>query len=233
MWSPLVKACRRSVHKQRLPFRLDKLSRRPETLRRLRYGSPVQGVRAEERSRASSVRTLVPALAPGPVLRHPSTAAPGVRRPARRGPRMFRAMSRNFFCGSIDDPSSIPQSSFPAVGRGADGRPSSMLTRATTTTTCGDGSASEVFATGSPARAPTLPSGLGGTAGWAGRRLHEACVLDRLGQALASADPDRAATQLAAAVAIFEAMGAPESEQARARWQAISGYTPPSSASRT
>lgn len=67
----------------------------------------------------------------------------------------------------------------------------------------------------------------------AGRRLHEARVLDRLGQALASTDPGRAATQLAAAVGIFDAIGAPEAEQARARWQAISGHTPPASAGRT
>lgn len=60
--------------------------------------------------------------------------------------------------------------SAPGADRAADVRPSSMPTRATTTTTCGNDFASVASATASPARASSRPRGSAATAGSSGER---------------------------------------------------------------
>lgn len=120
MWCPPVKACHRSVHKERLLFGLDELSRRPEA-RRYRDTARQSKASTERGSRASSVRTLVPA----PVLRHPPKAAPGFAIQLAGNPESFGRGTETSSAGSIDDPSSIPQSSHsenPAIVRDVEPR---------------------------------------------------------------------------------------------------------------
>lgn len=102
MRGSLVKACRRTVYKQRLPVGLDKLSRRPATLRSSRYDSPVQDVHAgREAELAASARSSRPCPRPGPAASVDGGA--GILECFGRGNETSSA-------GSIDDPSSILQS---------------------------------------------------------------------------------------------------------------------------
>lgn len=102
MRGPLVKACRRTVYKRRLPVELDKPSRRPATLRSSRYGSPVQDVHAgREAELAASAHSSRPCPRPGPAASVDGGA--GILECFGRGNETSSA-------GSIDDPSSILQS---------------------------------------------------------------------------------------------------------------------------
>lgn len=135
MWGPAVKACRRSVHKQRLPSGSAscRADRRHPGVRGC--GSPVRGVRAEEEPSERRPRTR-----PGPGPRHPPTTVPGFAFRLAGIPESFEEETETYSARSIDDPSSIPQSSLsgkPVAVRDIElGSPGSSLLPGRSTHSC-------------------------------------------------------------------------------------------------